>query len=248
MWTIYVLGPLLLQVFALVHFIKYRSGNTIWLFIIIFLGPIGALVYIIVEVLPELRATQSSSGWLAKKRRITQLQAQVLDNPSPGNYEELADLYFQQKDYPRARECYDRAITSRTDHPDPFYGRALSALYSGDPARALPDLEKVVAMDRKHDYNRALGLLAFCYAETGQPARAEQLFREALTTSTLSETEFHFARFLAAQGKRDEARSLAENLIRKRATVAGPLRRADREWFRRAESLLKELNASAPAR
>ena len=33
-----------LMVFAIVHFIKYRSGNWLWLYVIIFLGPWGALI------------------------------------------------------------------------------------------------------------------------------------------------------------------------------------------------------------
>ncbi|MBZ5567554.1 MAG: tetratricopeptide repeat protein [Acidobacteriia bacterium] len=244
MWTIYAIVPLLLTVFALVHFFKRGSGNYLWVFLIIFLPTIGPIVYIIVEVLPELRsgpASRASSGWLANRKRIKYLEAVVLDNPSAGNYEELADLYLQDENYARARECFDRAISSRTDLPDPFYGRALCSLVLSDIARATPDLEKAVAMNRKHDYGRALGLLAFCYAQTGKAEAAETLFREALATSTLSETQFRFAEFLAAQGKTDEARDWAQRVVNKRAALSGPLRRADTRWIRQSESLLKQL-------
>ncbi len=241
MWRIYGIAPLLLMVFALVHFFKRGSGNYMWLFLIIFLGPIGSIVYIIVEVLPEWRAGQATSGWAAKRKRLRELEAVVVDNPSAGNYEELADLYLQEKNYAKARGCFERAISPRTDHPDPFYGRAQAALYQGDVKAAIPDLEKVIAMSRKHDFNRALGLLAFCYGETGQTERAEQMFREALSSSTLSETQYHFAQFLAARGRRDEAREWAERVVRKQETLSGPLRRADAGWFRQAEFLLKQL-------
>jgi hypothetical protein len=244
MWALFAFAPLALMIFALVHFFKRGGGNFIWVFLIIFLGPIGAIVYLIVEVLPELRATHHTSGWLARRNRIRSLEAVVLDNPSAGNYEELAELYREQNNYARARQCYDRAISSRTDLPDPFYGRAL---YGGDPSGAIPDLEKTVAMDRKHDYNRALGLLAFCYAEAGQLERAEQLFREALASSTASETQYHFARLLAAQGKTGEAHEWAQRIVLKRATLSGPLRRADSPWFSRAKDLLKQLGSSSAA-
>lgn len=244
MWKIYAFAPLLLTVFALVHFFKRGSGNYLWVFLIIFLPTIGPIVYIIVEVLPELRsgpAGRASSSWLEKRNRIKQLEAVVLDNPSAGNYEELADLYLQDGNYARARDCFDRAISARTDLPDPFYGRALCSLSLGDGAKAIPDLEKVVVMNRKHDYGRALGLLAFCYAQTGQPDAAETLFREALTTSTLSETQFRFAEFLAGQGKTDEARDWAQRVVNKRATLSGPLRRREVPWIRDSEALLKRL-------
>ncbi|HET9271382.1 MAG TPA: hypothetical protein VFO31_24565 [Vicinamibacterales bacterium] len=44
---------LLLQALAIVHFIR-RRPDTFWLYVIIFLGGLGALVYIVVEVVPDL--------------------------------------------------------------------------------------------------------------------------------------------------------------------------------------------------
>ncbi len=230
-----------LMAFALVHFIKYRSGNWLWLYVIIFLGPLGALIYLAVEVLPELRGSHTSSKWMGRRRDIKRLEATVIDNPSAGNYEELADLYLDQGNYARARECFSKAISSRTDIPDPFYGRAKCALQMGDTGAAIQDLEKVISIDPKHDYNRAAGLLANAYALTGRNNDAERLFRETLKTSTLSETQFYYARFLANQGRIDEARELAQQVVRKRASVSPQLRRADKQWFGAAEALLKQL-------
>ena len=144
-----------LMVLALVHFLKYRGGNYIWLYVIIFLGPIGAVVYLIVEVLPELRSSHSSFKWLGRRKKIQQLEAVVIDNPSAGNYEELADLYLEEKKFTRARECYDRAVSSRTDSPDPFYRRAIAEIELEDFAAAIPDLERVVTKDPKYDFHRA---------------------------------------------------------------------------------------------
>lgn len=248
MWWIYGLAPLLLTVFALVHFFKRGGGNYYWMFLILFLPTIGPIVYIIVEVLPELRAGQASSGWLAKRKRFRELEAVVLDNPSAGNLEELADLLLQEKNYARAREYFDRAIGSRTDLPDPFYGRALCSLELGEVQKAIADLEKVLAMDRRHDYGRAMGLFASAYGQTGHPERAEQLFREVLTNSTLSETQYRFAEFLARQGKAEEARQWAQRVVSKKATLSGPLRRREIPWIHQSEVLLKQLSASPAAR
>jgi len=243
----YGIAGMALMAFALVHFIKYRSGNWLWLYVIIFLGPLGALIYLAVEVLPELRGSHTSSKWLGRRRDIKRLEGLVLDNPSAGNYEELADLYLEQGNYAHARECFGKAITSRTDIPHPFYGRALCALEMGDTAAAIPDLEKVFSLDPRHDYSRAAGLLANAYALTGRTDDADRIFRETLKTSTLSETQFYYARFLANQGHIDEARNFALQVVRKRATVSPQLRRADRHWFSAAEALLKQLEASRAA-
>src|SRR6266540_4129181 len=104
----------LLQVLAMVHFFR-RRPETYWMFVILFLGPMGAFVYLLVEVLPDATLLRHSFDAFGRRKRINHLEALVLQNPSPGNYEELADLYLDDGKYAKARECYDKAITSRSD-------------------------------------------------------------------------------------------------------------------------------------
>ena len=240
--NIYYFLPLILQIAALVHFFRRGGGNWVWFFVIIFLGPLGAIVYFIVEVLPGMRDTDAGAGWRARRQRWKELQVSVQQNPSPGNYEELGDLYRQEGDWKAARDCYNHAIGPRTGHPDPYFGRAVCALEMGDVAAAIPDLEKVISLDRKFDFQRGLGLLAHCYAVTGRNDEANALFREALETSTISETQFHYAEFLARQGRTAEAREWLQRIVGKRAALSGPLLRAQKPWIAKAERKLAELH------
>jgi len=233
---------IILQALAIVHFIR-RRPDTYWLYIILFLGPIGALVYIVAEVLPDLGLLRDSFKVFPRRKRIYELESMILDNPSAGNYEELADLYLEEGRFRRARECYDKAISSRTDSLDPFYRRALAAMQMGDYAAAVPDLERVVSRESKYDFHRALGLLADAYAQTGQGEKADVLFREATKMSTLSETYYNYASFLLTQQRIAEARDWAQRILAKKATLPRYLKRRERPWFRRASGLLKRLPA-----
>jgi hypothetical protein len=232
----------ILQGLAIVHFIR-RRPDTYWIWIILFGGGIGALVYIAVEVLPDAGLLQQSFKAFPRRKRIRELEAAILDNPSAGNYEELADLYLEEKQFARARQCYDSAISSRTDSPDPFYRRAVAAIEMDDFAAAVPDLEWVVSKDAKYDFHRAAGLLAHAYANTGQPGRAEALFQTVTVTSTLSETYYHYACFLASQQRNTEARQWAQSILAKKPTMPRYLQRRERPWFRKANGLLKRLPA-----
>ena len=167
----------------------------------------------------------------------------MLDNPSAGNYEELADLYLEQKKFAKAKESYDHAISSRTDSPDPFYRRALCELELNDFSAAVTDLERVVGKDRNYDYQRAAGLLAYAWTRTNQDAQAASMFEQITQTSTLSETQFNYAQFLATHGKAGEARQWAQRILNKKATMPRYLKRRERPWFRRASALLKKLPA-----
>ena len=226
------------QAIAILHFIR-RRPDTYWLWIIIFGSGLGAFIYICVEMLPDIGMVGRSFQVFPRRSRIRRLEALVLDNPSAGNYEELADLYFEDGKYARARESYNRAISTRTDSPDPFYRRALCELKMGDFAAAIPDLQHVLAKDPRYDYDRAAGLLADALAKTGQTEAAAAMFRRVVETSTLSETLVNYAEFLKSQGKHAEGREWAERVLTRKKTLPGYLKRRERPWFRKAAALAK---------
>lgn len=229
-----------LMAIAIIHFIR-RRPDTYWLWIIMMGGGLGALVYIFVEVLPDLGLLRQQFQIFSHRKRIRQLEVLIIDNPSAGNYEELADLYLEQKNYVKAKECYDRAISTRTDSPDPFYRRALCEIELNDFANGVADLERVVQKDRNYDYQRAAGLLAYAWAQAGKKEQAEQLFQQITETSTLSETQYNYACLLAVEGKPEEARQWAQKILAKKATMPRYLKRRERPWFRKAAALLKRL-------
>src|SRR5262249_49078612 len=232
----------ILQALALIHFIR-RRPDTYWLFIIVFLGPLGAAVYIFMEVIPDFGLLRQSFDAFPRRKKIRQLEALVIENPAAGNYEELGDLYLEERDFAKARAAYDKAIKSRADMPDAFFRRGIAEVELGDFAAAVPDLEHVVSRDPKYNSNRAAGLLAHAYANTGQPERAAALFEQVTQRSTLSETYYNYATFLASQGRTAEAREWTQRILAKKPTMPGYLRRRERPWFRRANGLLKRLAA-----
>src|SRR3984957_16597366 len=230
----------LLQGFAIIHFIR-RRPDMYWIFIILFLGPLGALIYIFIEVLPDLGLLRQSFKVFPRRKRIGVLETAVRDNPSAGNYEELGDLYMDDGKLQLARAAFDKAIAARADTLDPFYRRGVCAILLGDAEAALPDLERTVTKESDYDFDRAAGLLAHTYAQTGQKEKAEALFRRVTVTSTLSETYLNFAELLASEGRNAEAREGAQKVLDKKPNMPGYLRRRERPWFRRANAMLKRL-------
>jgi hypothetical protein len=228
-----------LQAFAILHFVR-RRPDTYWLWVILIGGGLGALVYIAVEVVPDTRLLVGAYQVFPRRKRIKQLEGLVLDNPSVGNFEELGDLYLDDKQYAKARSCFDRVI-GRTNELDPLYRRALSAIGLDDFAAAASDLEQVLARDPKYAYQRAAGLYAHVLARLGQREQADAMFRSVLETSTLTETEYNYATFLAATGRSAEAREMADKILRKKKTMPDYIRRRERPWFWKATALRKRV-------
>lgn len=231
---------LLLQAAALIHFIR-RRPDTYWIYIILFLGPLGALVYLFAEALPDVGLLNDSFKGISRGNRIQALALAIRDNPSVGNYEELGELCMENGRFAEARAAFDKAITAHSTTLDTFYHRGVCALELDDAAAALPDLERVVATEPDHNFHRAAGLLAHAYAVTGQRDKAETLFRQVTATSTLSETYLNFADLLAAENRGAEARAWALKVLDKEPTMPRYLRRRERPWFRRAHKLLKQI-------
>ncbi len=232
---------IVLRIVAIVHFIR-RRPNFFWIWVILF-SWVGALIYIVVEVIPDAGLLRDSFQVFPRRKRIQELERTVLDNPSAGNYEELGLLYLDDGNWTRARAAYDKAISSRADSVDAFYRRGVAEVELEDFAAAVPDLEHAVTSDADYDFHRAKGLLAWAYAQTGQNEKADAMFREATRISTISETYYHFALFLQSQGRPAEARQWAQKILAKKPTMPGYLRRRERPWFRKADALLSRLPA-----
>jgi hypothetical protein len=169
------------------------------------------------------------------------VELNIRQNPSAGNYEELGLLRLDKGDWSGARACFDKALAQRTDSLDPFYRRGLAEVELGDFAAARVDLEQVVTSDAGYDFQRAAGLLAYADWKTGDLDRAQRLFDQVLRTSTLTETQLHYAEFLAATDRREEAKQQALRIKDKRAGMPGFQRRRERKLFWKNSSLLRKL-------
>jgi len=235
----------LLQAIAIVHFVRRRPEGY-WIWIILVGGALGAFVYIVAEMAPDAALLRASMHRVSRRARMRELEALIADNPAVAHLEELATLCLDEGQFARARELYDRVITAHPDDVDARYRRGLAALEMGDNRAAVPDLERAVAHDPKYDIHRASGLLAHAYGLAGQPDQADKAFQNTTMLSTLSETYYNYALFLAGQQRVLEARHWAGKILAKRPTMPRFLRRRERPWFRKAAALLKKLPKDNP--
>jgi len=101
-----------------------RRPDTFWLWIVLNGGGLGALVYIVAEVVPDTSLLRGPLKAFPRRRRTRLLEAAIVDNPAIGNREELADLYLKEGRFERARELYNSIISPHTETIDPFIAEA----------------------------------------------------------------------------------------------------------------------------
>jgi len=230
----------ILQIIAIVHFVR-RRPETFWMWIIFFGGGIGATAYLLIEALPDLGLMRGSFKGFSRRKRIATLRAVVIENPSAGNFEELGDLLLEEKKYAEARECFDKALSSRTDHVDPFYRRGIAAFELGDAPAALPDFERVVKSEPKYDYGGAQLFYARALAAAGRTDDAARVFEKIVESGGTTEALCHAAEFFAAQGRNAQAKELVDRIATRKLTMPAYQKRRERPWLRRSSSLSKRL-------
>ncbi|HTZ73217.1 MAG TPA: tetratricopeptide repeat protein [Candidatus Aquilonibacter sp.] len=239
-----------LQIAALVHFFK-RRPEWYWFWIILFFGALGSVVYIVAEVVPDVGMARQGFRRYGRRSRIATTEATVRDNPSVANLEELGELYFDQRDYAKARGMFDRAIATKADSTRTFYRRGQCEMEMGDYAAAVPDLEEAVRGEPKIDNYRGELLLAQAYAEVGRVDDAAAWFADAVKRSSAPEILFSYADFLAKQNRDTEAREWLAQLEDKRKSSPRYVQRVERIWFRKGKLLAAQLkrktnSSSAP--
>ena len=228
----------LLQAIAILHFVR-RRPDTYWLWIILMGGGLGALVYIAIEVVPDAGLLRGAFQVFPRRKRIKELEGAILDNPSVGNYEELGDLYLDDLQFPRARECYDRvsrrSIRSiRSTDADSARSRWTTTPPRPPTSSTSPSVTRSTTISaRRPPRPRS--------CEDRRARKADALFAEVPETSTLSETQYNYGCFLPSEGRSAEAREWAERILRKKATMPDYIRRRERPWFRKAKALLKRI-------
>ena len=235
----------ILQIAAVAHFFWRRRAGFVWLWIIFIGGFVGAAAYFIVEVFSEAELLRAALERRARKTRISGIEAQIIDNPSIANLEELGELYWDEKDYTKAREAFNRAVGAGTDSTRTFYRRGQCSLEMAEAATAVPDLEYAFRTEPKLDFYRGGMFLARAYAATGRNAEAVAVFSSAMERTSTPEMLYGYAAFLAGENRKDEARDWLTRLEETKRTAPRFVQRTDRAWFAKGKALRKQLNAGS---
>ena len=235
----------IVQIAALVHFFWRRRASFVWLWVIFIGGFVGAAAYLIVEVFAEADIFRAALAKRARKERIALVEAHLVSNPSVANFEELGELYWDEKNFAKARDAFNRAVGTGTDATRTFYRRGLCSLELGETAVAVTDLEYAFHTDPKLDFYRGGMFLARAYAAAGRDADAARVFAEAMRHTSTPEMLYSYAAFLGSQNRKDEAREWLNRLEETKRTAPRFVRRVDRAWFNKGKALMKELGPAA---
>ncbi len=244
-YLIYI-APTILWVGCIIHAVVTRRYFP-WLMIIVFLPGIGSLIYLAVEVVPDMvrgRATrQLATGLRAAadpNRGFRQARRAVEMVGSVDAKRALAEQHMARRQYADAVAIYEGALTGQfSEDPALLQGLARARLLAGDGAGAQAALDALqksepsfVTPDEQLLYARALEL-------QGKTAEALTAYRKVVPLFSGEEARCRYAMLLQKTGAQDEARALFAEIVKSLDGAPSHYRRAQKEWGAIARAGLK---------
>ena len=240
---------LALQISCAVHAV--RTGRpSYWLFVLLAGSYIGVAVYVIAEVLPDLRhsrgarqALRNAHDRIDPERRKREATRQLDVADTLDNRRRLAKESFDSGDYQQAAELYRSGLRGlyATD-PELMLGLARSQFALNLHAEARQTLDALIAANPAFRSSEGHLLYARCLEASGDTAAAIHEY-EALVEGFLGEeARVRFGLLLKREGRAAQAMDVFNTVLKRSRVAPKYYQREQREWIEIAN---REAAASA---
>jgi hypothetical protein len=235
-WLISVL-PLALMVLCVVHAI--RNGNVWpWIYIIVLLPGIGSIIYLFMEILPEMARSRHASKLQSNIRQMADPHRSLREAHRAAEMvgsvdakRALAEQYIARGNYAGAVEIYrDAAQGQFKDDPAVLLGLSRALFLNGDPAGAQASLDALQAADPKFVSEEAHLLYARALEAQGKDAEALAEYKKLAGYYSGEEARTRYAMLLEKTGARDDARTIYQQVVKSLDGAPSRYRRDQREW------------------
>lgn len=235
---------LILQVVCIVHCIK-TGRNTIWIYVIFFLSYAGVAAYLFVEMLPELygsrtarRAGRNVKRMLDPTGDLRKYEQQARVGTNVANLQQYADELVRQGRFDDAIAEYKKALTGLYEHdPNLMLGVAKAQFEKGDAQSARMTLDDLIRLNPDFRSHEGHLLYARALEAEGDYAKALEEYSALAPGYPGAEAPVRYAQLLRAQGRTDESRKVARELLDGAKIAPAHYRRAQRFWLDQAEKL-----------
>ncbi len=237
-------GILGLIVYAgcIIHAIRTGRINY-WLFILIFLPGLGSVLYLLFEVLPELRhsraARRAASGLgeaLDPNRRLRESAANLEVVDTAENRRQLAEERMKRGQWAEAEALYRAALVGPlADDPALLIGLAKALAGRGDHQGALDAIDRLYQAEPKHESREARLIHARALEGLGRTQEAADAYRALIGYTIGPEAQVRYGLMLKKLGDAARAREAFAEAVRTYGRQRGKLDADERGWLAEAE-------------
>ncbi|HYE31441.1 MAG TPA: tetratricopeptide repeat protein [Methylomirabilota bacterium] len=240
-------GLLLLafQIWMLVDAI--RRQEWLWVIFLIIFPFLNAVLYFILVYWP---ARSVSAGprleipGSAKRARIKELEAQIHHLDKAHHHAELGRLLLEDGKHKEAEQRFRAALERDPEDIDTqaSLGRCFLQQARFPEARQL--LAHVCAVNPKHGYGETMMDLADTQMKLGETDAAIASWAKVLEHNSYARARVQLAELLRQKGRNDEAAQHLKEVIADAHHGSAFQQKLEKQWVRRAKSLLSEMGRS----
>jgi hypothetical protein len=241
----FVILSLAIQAGLLVHVIK-TGRNFLWIWVILLVPYVGPLVYVAVEILPEAFRSRTAQRTARSFRKAMDPEAELRRYESEarvtGNVasrQRYAEELARHSRYEEAITQYREALSGLYEHdPNLMLGLAQSQFAKGDAASARATLDDLIRMNP--DFRSPHGHLLYARAleAEGNYPKALEEYAALAPSYPGAEAAVRYAQLLQSQGRLDEARKVARELLEQARIAPAHYRKAQKSWLDAAQRLV----------
>ena len=216
-----------------------RTGREMyWMFILLSFPGLGSLIYVAVNILPELmggstarRLGQAARQALDPEREYRDAKIAVDDSPTAGARMRMAAAAAGLGRFEEAERLYAEAATGiHAEDPSLLLGRGRALVELDRHGEALPILEALGALGEAGRTPQAALVMGRAYHALGRHTEADTAYQWAAGRLPGLEGIARYAAFLAETGRHAEAREAMTEIDKRAARSTGPFRKEAKVW------------------
>lgn len=248
--------PAIIIMFALqvlVAFHALKTGRPVfWVWLIIAVPVLGTVLYLAVEILPEMSKSRGAGRAVRKVHDAIdpdgELRAamQELDGADTvANRQRVADAHMALAHYEEARDGYRTCLVPPHEHDaDILLKIARAAFEADDPTLTRTTLESLIAHNPEYQSTDGHLLYARALEQLGELDKACSEYAVLVASFPGEEATIRYARLLHDQGQSSDARDLLTETVARARRAPEFYQQREREWLEEARQILDQIAAS----
>ena len=218
-----------------------REGLSLWFWVILILGPIGAAVYFFAELAGDLFTRPVFETRPATEADLRAAEADVGQAENAFTWTAYATALRGRRQLDQATDAARKGLEHDPTHLEARYELGLALEELGHHQEARAELEQVVAAEATFDSDRALHVLARAQQGCGDDEAARTSLETLAARSGSPEVLFECAVVQARLGDRATAAENLQRIITEAEEVPDYLQPNVQPWVRRAKQALRKL-------
>jgi len=234
---------LLLQGFCIYHAIKNRN-NYYWIFLILFLPVIGAIIYLITQVYNKSGANkiqEEITSILIPTKKVKDLEKQLEFSETYQNRVNLADAYMEMKDYNNAIIHYEVSLKDKSQKGFHVIKELIKAYYGLQNYKEVIKYAKQIKEEAEFENSIAQFVYGLALEQEGNIKEAEITLRKIDLRYSNYEERLILAKFLVKHNKQEEAKSILNEILVESQNMTRPNKKRFRTTIHDVQRLIQTL-------